>query len=62
VLYYYVLGKTDLSVAVPVANGLTFAFAGLTEAILDKRIPSRKTIEGSVLILIGAYIAMSSKI
>ncbi len=61
VLYYYVLGKSELTTAVPIANGLTFAFAGVTEAVLDKRLPSRRTIEGSLMILLGAYVAMSSK-
>ena len=60
-LYYYVLGSTDLSLAVPIANGLTFAFAGITEAIMDKRFPSRSTIEGSILIVAGVYICYSSK-
>jgi drug/metabolite transporter (DMT)-like permease len=60
-LYYYVLGRTDLSLAVPVANGLTFAVAGLTEAIVDRRIPSRATIEGSLLILVGVFVCFSSK-
>lgn len=59
-LYYYVLGQTDLSTAVPIANGLTFAVAGLTEALLDKRLPSRGTIEGSILILLGVYICFST--
>jgi drug/metabolite transporter (DMT)-like permease len=60
-LYYYSLGSTDLSIAVPIANGLTFAVAGITEAIVDKRLPTRATIEGSVLILIGVYVCFSSK-
>ena len=60
-VYYYVLGKSELSTAVLIANGLTFAFAGLAEAIVEKRIPSRATLEGSLLILAGAYIAYSSK-
>lgn len=60
-LYYYVLGQTDLSTAVPIANGLTFAFAGLTEALIEKKLPSRSTIEGTVLILAGVYICFSSK-
>ena len=55
-LYYYVLGKTDLSTAVPIANGLTFVFSGLTEAIVDKRPPSRSTLEGISLIVAGVYI------
>ncbi len=47
--------------AVPVANGLTFAVAGITEAIVDGKIPSRHTIEGSILIIVGAYVCFSSK-
>ena len=60
-LYYYVLGSTELSTAVPIANGLTFAVAGVTEALLDKRLPTRATLEGSLLILAGVYICFSSK-
>ncbi len=55
-LYYYALQTTDLSTAVPIANGLTFAVAGMTEAIVDQRLPSRQTIEGTVLILAGVYV------
>jgi len=60
-LYYYVLGRTDLSTAVPIANGLTFVFSGVTEAIVDKRFPSRNTLEGVVLIIAGVYICYNSK-
>ena len=60
-VYYYVLGRTDLSTAVPIANGLTFVFSGLTEAIVNKRTPSRATVEGISLIVIGVYICYSSK-
>ena len=60
-LYYYVLGRTDLSTAVPIANGLTFVFSGLTEAIVKKRIPSRVTVEGILLIVVGVYICYYSK-
>ena len=60
-LYYYALGSTDLSLAVPVANGLTFAVAGITEALVDRRLPSRATLEGSVLILAGVYMCVSGK-
>ena len=60
-LYYYALGNTDLSIAVPVANGLTFAVAGITEALVDRKVPSRATVEGSLLIILGVYICVSSK-
>ena len=60
-LYYYALGSTDLSLAVPVANGLTFAVAGITEALVDRRLPSRATLEGSVLIIAGVYMCVSGK-
>lgn len=60
-LYYYALGSSDLSTAVPIANGLTFAVAGITEAIVDKRLPSRATVEGSLLILAGVYMCISGK-
>ena len=61
VLYYYALSSTELSVAVPITNGLTFAIAGITESLVDGRIPSRSTLEGSALILLGVYICFSSK-
>lgn len=60
-LYYYALGSTDLSIAVPVANGLTFAVAGITEALVDRKLPSRATVEGSLMILLGVYVCFSSK-
>ena len=61
IIYYYALGSTELSVAVPIANGLTFAVAGVTEALVDRRIPSRYTIEGSIMIICGAFVCFSSK-
>lgn len=59
IFYFYALGSTNLSVASPIANGLTFAVAGITEALVDNRFPSRATIEGSVLILSGVYMCLS---
>ena len=60
-MYYYVLGRTELSTAVPVANGLTFVFAGLSESLVEKRLPTRSTIEGMLLVVTGAYICYNFK-
>jgi drug/metabolite transporter (DMT)-like permease len=60
-LYYYILGKTDLSTAVPIANGLTFVFAGITESLVEKKLPTRGTIEGMILVITGAYICYNFK-
>jgi len=60
-MYYYVLGKTDLSTAVPIANGLTFVFAGISESLVEKQLPKRQTIEGMILIITGAFICYNFK-
>mmetsp|Transcript_5575 Transcript_5575/g.5498 ORF Transcript_5575/g.5498 Transcript_5575/m.5498 type:complete len:97 (-) Transcript_5575:57-347(-) len=61
--YYYLLGSHDLSIAVPAANSLSFGFTALTEALcLNKTLPDRYTMAGSVLILLGVFLCLYGKV
>ncbi|KYB28221.1 transmembrane protein 234 homolog [Tribolium castaneum] len=53
ILYFLTLQRVDLSLSVPVANSLTFAFTALSGLILGEKPPKRNTILGVLLILAG---------
>ncbi|CAO3608607.1 unnamed protein product [Mucor hiemalis] len=41
VVYYYTLGKSDMSLAVPITNSLTFIFSLLTGLCLGERLEEK---------------------
>ncbi|KAJ3628977.1 hypothetical protein MTP99_013406 [Tenebrio molitor] len=53
VIYFLTLQSADLSLAVPVANSLTFVFTAISGWILGEQLPKRNTILGVILILAG---------
>nr|CEL65536.1 TPA: hypothetical protein BN1204_013785 [Neospora caninum Liverpool] len=57
--YYFLLGEYDLSITAPLANTLAFFFTFLTEAIMNKALPSAQEILGCTLILFGFAICVS---
>ncbi|GAB0099933.1 Transmembrane protein 234 homolog [Sergentomyia squamirostris] len=61
-LYFLTLQKTDLSLAVPVANSLTFVFTAVTARLLGEAKLHPKSIFGIVLILLGTIICIKDKI
>lgn len=61
VLYFWTLANTELSVAVPVVNSLTFIFTVVTGVILKERL-DRQTLFGSILITIGIILCIFGKI
>lgn len=62
VLFYYTLGNSEISLAVPICNGLALVFSILTSLALGEAIKSPlQTIVGSSLVVGGvALCAMSS--
>ncbi|KAI7869518.1 hypothetical protein BDF14DRAFT_1782218 [Spinellus fusiger] len=59
VVYYYTLGKADLSMAVPVTNALTFVFSLLTGLLLGEELGGRDTWLGMGLVIVGVIICVS---
>ncbi|KAI8368757.1 hypothetical protein BD560DRAFT_398615 [Blakeslea trispora] len=59
VVYYYTLGKSNMSLAVPITNSLTFIFSLLTGLCLGEDIGGRDTWLGMALIMIGVVICVS---
>ncbi|KAI8365976.1 uncharacterized protein BYT42DRAFT_618425 [Radiomyces spectabilis] len=57
VVYYYTLGKSEMSLAVPITNSLTFVFSLLTGLMLGEKLHGK----GMGLILAGILICVSSK-
>ncbi|CAO3609690.1 unnamed protein product [Cunninghamella blakesleeana] len=59
VVYYYTLGKSEMSLAVPITNSLTFVFSLLTGLLLGEKLGGRDTWVGMALIIIGVLICVS---
>ncbi|PFH34687.1 hypothetical protein BESB_067200 [Besnoitia besnoiti] len=57
--YYYLLGEYDLCITAPLANTLAFLFTFLTEAIINKSLPSMQDIVGCALIISGFAVCVS---
>ncbi|KAL1918364.1 uncharacterized protein VTP21DRAFT_3024 [Calcarisporiella thermophila] len=61
-VYYYTLGKADLSLAVPISNSLTFIFTTLGGILLGENIGGRNTWIGMSLVVAGVALCVNSKI
>ncbi|ORZ03088.1 hypothetical protein BCR43DRAFT_482722 [Syncephalastrum racemosum] len=61
VVYYYTLGKSDMSLAVPVTNSLTFIFSLVTGFLLGEELGGKDTWLGMLLIIVGNIICVYSK-
>ncbi|XP_046739516.1 transmembrane protein 234 homolog [Diprion similis] len=62
VLYFFALQSTDLSLAVPVSNSLTFVFTAITGWFLGEEKSHRNTYIGMVLILVGITLCCLDKL
>lgn len=61
-VYVYLLGSTDISMAVPICNSLTFVFTGIAARLLgDKEDFSWKKMAGTACVLTGVAICVHSK-
>ncbi|KAK6304151.1 transmembrane protein 234 [Coregonus clupeaformis] len=61
-VYYFTLATTDLSLAVPVANSLTFLFTMLTGKLLGEEFGGRRAVGGMVLTMVGITLCVVSSI
>eukprot|EP01112_Ceratiomyxa_fruticulosa_P013735 TRINITY_DN387_c0_g4_i2.p1 TRINITY_DN387_c0_g4~~TRINITY_DN387_c0_g4_i2.p1 ORF type:complete len:138 (+),score=8.90 TRINITY_DN387_c0_g4_i2:131-544(+) len=62
IVFYYTLGKTDISLVVPITNSLTFLFTTLTSRFLGEEYPTNSTYIGMGLVLLGVSICVQSKL
>ncbi|VWU51786.1 conserved protein, unknown function [Hepatocystis sp. ex Piliocolobus tephrosceles] len=60
VLYYYLLYKSDISLAMPLANTSSFIFTYITEVIILKKKVSYKSALGLVLICAGLFLCLKT--
>ena len=62
-LYNYLLGSTDLSLASPICNSLTFVFTGITARALGEPQPFNWSfILGALLIVAGVTLCVAAKL
>ncbi|XP_066591950.1 transmembrane protein 234 homolog [Prorops nasuta] len=62
VIYFLTLGSTDISLAVPLSNTLTFVFTALTGWALGEDIAQKNTYIGMILILLGTSLCCWGKL
>ncbi|XP_069676583.1 transmembrane protein 234 homolog [Periplaneta americana] len=61
VLYYIALGTSDLTLAVPVANSLTFVATAICGWAIGEELPQRNTYLGILLVLCGIVLCCVDK-
>ena len=62
-VYYYLLGTADISLASPICNSLTFTFTAITSWLIGEKIDSPFfTIIGIVFVLIGVTLCTLSRV
>jgi len=62
IIFYFTLAHSDLSLAVPVCNGLALIFSIGTSLAIGERINSPiKTVMGAALVFVGVTICLSSR-
>lgn len=61
-VYYYTLSTTDLSLAVPVANSLTFLNTLLTGKLLGEEFGGKRAVAGMFLTMVGITLCVISSI
>ncbi|XP_017269465.1 transmembrane protein 234 [Kryptolebias marmoratus] len=59
-VYYYTLSTTELSLAVPVANSLTFLFTLLTGKLLGEEFGGKQAVAGMFLTMAGITLCVIS--
>lgn len=61
-VYYLTLASTDLSLAVPVANSLTFLFTILTGKLLGEEFGGMRAVAGMFLTMVGITLCVISSV
>eukprot|EP00742_Colponemidia_sp_Colp-10_P004797 GILJ01005117.1.p1 GENE.GILJ01005117.1~~GILJ01005117.1.p1 ORF type:complete len:131 (+),score=12.44 GILJ01005117.1:49-441(+) len=57
-VFYYLLGQAEISVAVPICNCVAFVITSMVEAYLHGRRPNMYTILGTALVLLGLFVSL----
>lgn len=61
-LFYFALSKSDLSLAVPICNGLSLVFSIVTSYMLGERVDQPlRTVFGSAFIMCGVAVCLLSR-
>ena len=62
-VYYYLLGTADISLASPICNSLTFTFTAITSWLIGEKIDSPfYTIIGIIFVLFGVTLCTLSRL
>lgn len=61
-LYVWTLQSANITVAVPVANSLSFVFTAITGYLLGEKLPGKKIIIGTLLICCGSTLMICDKL
>ncbi|XP_067627429.1 transmembrane protein 234 homolog [Eurosta solidaginis] len=61
ILYVWTLQYTNITIAVPVANSLSFAFTAITGYLLGEKLPGKSLIIGTVLVSFGSSLMLYDK-
>ncbi|XP_019743765.1 transmembrane protein 234 isoform X1 [Hippocampus comes] len=61
-VYYYTLSTTDLSLAVPVSNSLTFLWTLLTGKLLCEDFGGKQAVAGMLLTMVGVTLCIVSSV
>ncbi|EKX40005.1 hypothetical protein GUITHDRAFT_154282 [Guillardia theta CCMP2712] len=61
-LYYLTLGSADVSMAVPIANSLTFMWTWLTGVLLGEEKANAITLVGALVVVLGVALCVYSKL
>nr|XP_061799035.1 transmembrane protein 234-like [Nerophis lumbriciformis] len=59
-VYYYTLSTTDLSLAVPVSNSLTFLWTLVTGKLLGENLGGKQAVAGMFLTMVGITLCIIS--
>ncbi|RIB30274.1 hypothetical protein C2G38_2136419 [Gigaspora rosea] len=62
IVYYYTLGKADLSLAVPITNSLTFIFTALAGSLFGEKAGTKETWIGMIFVIVGVGLCVGSKV
>ncbi|XP_017959110.1 transmembrane protein 234 homolog [Drosophila navojoa] len=61
-LYVWTLRSANITIAVPLANSLSFAFTAITGYLIGEQLPGKKIIIGTVLICCGSILMIYDKL
>ncbi|XP_023159997.2 transmembrane protein 234 homolog isoform X1 [Drosophila hydei] len=61
-LYVWTLRSANITIAVPLANSLSFAFTAITGYLLGEQLPGKKIIIGTLLICCGSILMIYDKL